>query len=132
MVLALNAIWHTLVKMHFACMHGKHLWCKMQCILVNVDPNHAFLGENQAKFWFLPCISMTSSKIFVPCMHFACKKPLSMHFACMQLCIAYMQCIQCNNHVLKPFLRKETPFIQHFFEKLKSEKNRNIFEHSFC
>jgi hypothetical protein len=37
-----------------------------------------------------------------------------------------------NLAVFEPFLRKETPFIQQFFERLKSDKNKNIFEHSFC
>ena len=46
LVLALNAIWHILLKMHFACMHGKRFWSKMQCISANFGPNNAFLRQN--------------------------------------------------------------------------------------
>ena len=55
------------------CMHAWYgFWSKMQCIFENYSPNHAFLGQNKPEFWFLPCIILILSKIFVPCMHFAC------------------------------------------------------------
>ena len=46
--------------------------------------------------------------------------------------MAYFSDFSENLAVFEPFLREETPFIQNFFEKLEADKDKNIFEHSFC
>ena len=72
------------------CMHFFTFWPK-QCIFRQI-----FL--NFQKF------SIETMHIFKKpkqCMQIACLKSETMHFAFLKQCIAYMQCILCNNHALQ-------------------------------
>ena len=102
MVLASNAICAFCSKMHFACMHGKRFRSKMQCILADFGPKHAFLRQKQARFLIFTMHFSDFIKHFLT-MHAFCMLKISYHAFCMY---ASINCIHAMHSMQEPCAKR--------------------------